>query len=585
MDNKKKKISIVASMMAAGLLLAGLLIASLIVFSIQMNHVSEESEELYYQHLYTISSDLINADRDFYQSMLAALQYHDVSMMPADIPAEQLAELSDGYYNDYLDNKQQALDRVKEAHDIASTEPGLYTGTILETDNFDTLYNTFMDNYNAWDGIYDVKSGSGDYTLFIQNFDTARGSISEMTDIAEEWAKNERVKNEASIKAGITASAVIFGIITLVVLAGAIVILHKMRTSISYMVKAVNNMAGGDFVTEVKKESMFREFYDVEASMDGMRGQLKDSLLDVVACADSVNSKAGNAKNSITNSEENTSNITLAVNELAQGATSMAEDVQVTAGITQEIGDSIDQVQAAAEKNLEKVNALYEDSIALQKQLGEIRVADEQTNAKAGQVADSVGKTAEVVDEISKAAEGIISIASQTNLLALNASIEAARAGEAGKGFAVVADNIKGLAEESNQMAGEITQMLSTITQYSNENRNLTNSIKDATTKEAAALEAMSVSFDEMLQLLNETESGNKEIASLVESMTSGKEKIMASVESLSSISEEYAASTQETSASITQLNSNMSEVANEADELSDISSKLKENVAFFKVD
>lgn len=585
MDNKKKKISIVASIMAAGLLLAGLLIASLIFFSLQMNYVSQESEELYYEHLYTISSDLINADRDFYQSMLAALQYHDVSMMPADIPAEQLAELSDGYYSDYADNKQQVLDRVKEAHDIASTEPSLYTGTILETDNFDKLYNTFMDNYNAWDSIYDVKSGSGDYTLFIQNFDTARASLSEMTDITEEWAKTEKAKNEASIKAGITGSAVIFGIITLVVLVAAIFILHKMRKSISYMVKAVDDMAGGDFVTEVQTESMFKEFYGVEESMEGMRNQLKGSLLDVVSCADSVNSKAGNAKNSIANSEENTSNITLAVNELAQGATSMAEDVQVTAGITQEIGDSIDQVQTVAERNLEKVNALYEDSIALQKQLGEIRVADEQTNAKAGQVADSVGKTAEVVEEISKAAEGIISIASQTNLLALNASIEAARAGEAGKGFAVVADNIKGLAEESNQMAGEITQMLSTITQYSNENRSLTSSIKDATTKEAAALEAMSVSFDEMLQLLNETESGNKEIASLVESMTSGKEKIMASVESLSSISEEYAASTQETSASITQLNSNMSEVANEADELSDISSKLKENVAFFKVD
>ncbi len=585
MDNKKKKISIVASMMAAGLLLAGLLIASLIFFSLQMNYVSQESEELYYEHLYTISSDLINADRDFYQSMLAALQYHDVSMMPADIPAEQLAELSDGYYSDYADNKQQVLDRVKEAHDIASTEPSLYTGTILETDNFDKLYNTFMDNYNAWDSIYDVKSGSGDYTLFIQNFETARASLSEMTDITEEWAKTEKAKNEASIKAGITGSAVIFGIITVVVLAGAILILHKMRISISYMVKAVNNMAGGDFVTEVKTESMFREFYDVEASMDGMRSQLKNSLLDVVSCADSVNSKADNAKNSIANSEENTSNITLAVNELAQGAMSMAEDVQVTAGITQEIGDSIDQVQSVAENNLEKVDALYNESIALQKQLKEIRDADEQTNAKAGQVADSVGKTAEVVEEISKAAEGIISIASQTNLLALNASIEAARAGEAGRGFAVVADNIKGLAEESNQMAGEITQMLSTINQYSNENRNLTNSIKDATTSEVEALENMSVAFDKMLQLLNETENGNKEIASLVDSMTSGKEKIMASVESLSSISEEYAASTQETSASITQLNANMTDVVGDADELSEISAQLKENVAFFKVD
>ena len=67
--------------------------------------------------------------------------------------------------------------------------------------------------------------------------------------------------------------------------------------------------------------------------------------------------------------------------------------------------------------------------------------------------------------------------------------------------------------------------------------------------------------------------------------MTGGKERIMASVESLSSISEEYAASTQETSASITQLTANMTDVVGEADELSDISAQLKENVSFFKVD
>ena len=59
-----------------------------------------------------------------------------------------------------------------------------------------------------------------------------------------------------------------------------------------------------------------------------MRLRLKNSLLDVVSCADSVNNKADNAKGSISNSEENTSNISVAVGELAQGAMSMAEDVQ-----------------------------------------------------------------------------------------------------------------------------------------------------------------------------------------------------------------------------------------------------------------
>lgn len=582
---KKSQISIVLALLCAGIVLVAMVAISVGYFGMQLQKVTKEDEELYFDHLYTISADLINADRDFYQSMLGAMQYHDVTAAPDDIPPEMMAELTAQYLDDYESNKQQILDRVNEAHDIASKEPGLYTGTVIDTDNYDQLYNAFMNGYNEWKSCYDVKNGTGDYTIFIQNFESTRDSISEMTDITEQWAVNEKAIRQAQIQKSVLTSIVIFAIITILILVVAVIVLHKMRLSINYMVGAVNNMATGDFVTEVETESMFTEFHNVEDSMESMREHLQGSLLDVVSCADSVNSKAGNAKDSIANSEENTSNISVAVGELAQGAMSMAEDVQVTAGITQEIGDSIDKVHSVAESNLEKVNALYEDSLALQKQLGEIRKADEETNAKAGQVADSVSKTAEVVEEISKAAEGIISIASQTNLLALNASIEAARAGEAGKGFAVVADNIKGLAEESNQMAGEITQMLSTITQYSNENRTLTGSIKDATTSEAEALENMSVSFDKMLQVLNETESGNKEIASLVESMTEGKEKIMASVESLSSISEEYAASTQETSASITQLTANMSDVVRDADELTNISSQLKDNVGFFKVE
>ena len=581
---KKAKISIVLTLIIAGLVLVAMIAVSVGYFGTQLQSATKEDEEIYFDHLYSISEKLINADRDFYQSMMGAIQYKNVSEMPADIPAEQIQMFLDQYYSEYEENKQQVIDRVNQSHEIASKEASLYTGTVLNTENFDQLYNDFMNNYNAWEQSYDVKSGAGDYTIFIQNFETARDSISEMTDITEEWAKARKAAHEKEIRNSIVTSIIVFSVITLAILVIAILVLRKMRQSIQYVVSAVNNMASGDFVTQIEDESMFSEFNTVELSMESMREHLQNSLISVVSAADSVNNKAGDAKNSIAHSEENTGNISLAVDELAQGAMSMAEDVQVTAGITGEIGESIDKVQAAADSNLERVNALYDESIELQKQLKEIQKADEATNIKAGQVAESVGKTAEVVEEISKAAEGIISIANQTNLLALNASIEAARAGEAGRGFSVVADNIKNLAEESNQMAGEITQMLQTITQYSNDNRNLTNSIKEATVSEAQALEEMTASFDKMLELLNQTEGGNKEIAELVQTMTEGKERILSSVESLSSISEEYAASTQETNASITQLTSNMSEVVTGAEELDSISAQLKNNVAFFKV-
>ena len=563
------------------------LIGSILFSNVQMKNIEKTDEEIYYDMLYTINFELVNADKDLNEAMLSISRY---------LAEFKYANMS--VLTGYMETTQNCIDqtsaRVENANGLAQSNSYLYNTITSDSGaTFSATHDSFVAALAEWQNDYtqtigsgsdEYNAGSGEIKKLTDDYAVARSYLTEMTKIAEKWAIDEKEMNNASINKRIILSSTIFGAIAAVLLIFTIIMLFNIVNNLKSISRAVQNVATGDFVTKIRPNSIIKDFNNIAASLESMRHDLRHALLKVINHANTVNNKAEIAKDSITSSQKTTTDISSAVNDLASGANAMAEDVQSTSTITINIGSSVDSVLDSANSNLEKGRLVYNESVKVKEQLEQIKIQDQKTDEMAGRVAESVNETANVVEQISTAAESIISIASQTNLLALNASIEAARAGEAGKGFAVVADNIKNLAGDTNALAGEITNMLSTITDYSNTNKELTESIKAATTNEAAALEEMSNSFEEMQRLLHETEEGNKQIATLVETMNSDKENILNSIESLSSISEENAASTQETSASLMELDTNMESVVSQAKDLQHIAEELTANVKYFKI-
>jgi methyl-accepting chemotaxis protein len=582
MGNNKKPL--IQTSLAAILLLISIpfvvaLTASIINSAIQMNSIEQTTEKIYYDTLYQISSELLNADRDLYQAMLAATQHQAYR-------EHAPKEVMDSFAAEFNENYQQVVDRVNLATSQAKEFDNLYNQIKDDSgSSFSQMGSQFMTKLSAWSKIYDFNSGEGDIEQFSNEFNATREYLSSMCDIVEAWAVEEKAITSKEVSSKIVTTFLVFACISTILLVFAIYMLVTIIKSLKAINGAVENVASGDFVTKIRLNSAVTDFNNMSDTLESMRHTLRNALVQVIDHAGSVNSKAEITKTSITASQKTTTDISSAVSDLATGATAMAEDVQSTSAVTVNMGSSVDNVLESANKNLEMGRQVYDESTKVKNQLEQIKEQDQKNDEMASQVADSVNETAAVVSQITTAAESIISIASQTNLLALNASIEAARAGEAGKGFAVVADNIKDLAGDTNSLAGEITNMLSTISDYSNKNKELTEAIKEAITNETAALEEMSESFNEMQKLLEETEEGNRQIVDLVESMNADKDNILNSVESLSSISEENAASTQETSASLMQLDSAMESVVTQAEDLQRIAGELTEGVKYFKVE
>lgn len=214
--------------------------------------------------------------------------------------------------------------------------------------------------------------------------------------------------------------------------------------------------------------------------------------------------------------------------QLASAATDLAEGSTTQATKITDLAHMMKDIYASLEKN----SAGAEQSVEISTQAGKTMV---EGNGKLQELKAAIAEINHCVSEINSIIGSIQAIASQTNLLALNASIEAARAGEAGKGFAVVADQVKSLAGESAQAAGQITGLIdSTVSAV--EKGTL---LADETSESMAEVMEGAKNATEMMSKMAEMLRGN------VKSM----EIITADLNSVSEIVDNNSATSQETAA------------------------------------
>jgi methyl-accepting chemotaxis protein len=353
----------------------------------------------------------------------------------------------------------------------------------------------------------------------------------------------------------------------------------QMAGAFGRLVAYVNEMAGtadriaqGDLTQKIEprsdKDVLGVAFRDMQQNLSNLVGSVSSSAQNLSAASQEMASNSEEAGRAV-------GEIAQAVSDVAEGAERQVRSVEAAQLATAEVSEATRSSAESAQQTVQAAIAAREVAAEGERAVDQATEGMRQMRESSSQVSATMQGLAAKSEQIGGIVDTITGIAGQTNLLALNAAIEAARAGEQGRGFAVVAEQVRKLAEESQDAAASISQLVQEIQGETAQavvavEEGDRRSAEGATTVEQArsAFERIGTSVDDMSDRIGSIATAVAQIASSAERVQSDMAEVASVAEQSSASSEQVSASTQETSASAQEISSSAQQLAVTASEL-----------------
>ena len=383
--------------------------------------------------------------------------------------------------------------------------------------------------------------------------------------------------------------AVIGVICILVLLVIIFFIANSISTPIIRLSECVQSMVEYDFTLSDTSPSVIYsknkdEIGVISRALIKVKNTIRDIMVQITDTANQVSASSEELTASSDQSATTSKSLAKTVEEISNGAVMQADDMQKGAEAMQVVGNAL----SANETIIETLNTTIKEVSSAKERgihtIAQLIKATEKLKDSAENVHAVILNTNDRASQISSASNMIKSISDQTNLLALNAAIEAARAGEAGKGFAVVAEEIRKLAEQSNQFTEEIQEIVQGLMEKVTETVNIMELVGGTVAEQNDKVNETRELFHLISDELDKNMSEMNNLNSSVKELETTKDSLVGIIENLSALSQENAAATQEASESLNSQLSSSEEVAAASAGLADLAQDMIEMINKFKI-
>lgn len=413
-----------------------------------------------------------------------------------------------------------------EVETLASTVPG---GRLADT-------RAIQQAFDGEPSITHQNSGGTPYAVYTR-------VIEDFVD--EPIAVAEIAMDRSFYAANAAGTRTFIAVVAVVVLGlGALlawVLTRSITVPLNEAVDSINDIAeGGGDLTKRLPETGRDEVTALAAGYNRFAEKLQELVRRVTESATQIASSveeqsqvAEETRRGATNQKDETQQLATAMNQMSSSIQEIANNTQSVADDSREATEKARQGRQSVSETMEAINSLSQEVQSSATAINELSTQSEQ-----------IGKVLEVIR----------GIANQTNLLSLNAAIEAARAGESGRGFTVVAEEVRKLAQQTQESIGEIQQTvegLQTGTQRAVEAMEGSRQQAERTVEQAATADT---ALDEIAQRIANIEDKANQAASAVEEQSQVAEDINRNVTRINDVSEESANSVDHIAKAIEEL-------------------------------
>ena len=414
------------------------------------------------------------------------------------------------------------------------------------------------------------------------DFHNLDNNTTELGELELKNAQDKAAASHATHESAKTATIVVILIIALLTVGIGYYFYRLIGGFLSQFLDVSQRVYHGDMTVNLDYDTQ-DEFGKISNSYNDTLGKIRKITAEIQKIADELTNSAQTMYTGVHESAQVVNSIAVSINGIAELSISQNKNVDTAASALDNIVSGVNNVADLAKQTADKAsdvgNTVSQGLNGINTIAQHMDRIETMVSSSAEQV-DTLGHRSE---EIGQIVETIVSISGQTNLLALNAAIEAARAGEHGRGFAVVAEEIRKLAEDSQEAAQHIAELIGTIQGETKKAVEAMHNGNEGVRQGAEVVKKATEEFSQVGGMVDNMVDQMAQVAQHIEKVSAESGYVVDAATSVSKDSDKISNETQQVSAASEEQSATMHELADENTKLTDMAKRLQEQLNIFR--